>query len=53
MGHTENHVDKNVFNIKNKFSNKLNNMKELYSETTSELAINKIKLKLYADMSRV
>lgn len=43
VGDTENNVDENVFSIKNKFTDKLNNLKDLYSSTMSALAEDKIK----------
>ena len=50
---TENSVDENVLSIKNKFTNKLNNLNHLYSETMSTLAENKIKHNLYVVLERV
>ncbi|XP_025200516.1 LOW QUALITY PROTEIN: cilia- and flagella-associated protein 57-like [Melanaphis sacchari] len=47
VGDTENNVDENVFSIKNKFTDKLNNLKDLYSKTMSALAEDKIKYNLY------
>ncbi|XP_050063745.1 cilia- and flagella-associated protein 57-like isoform X2 [Aphis gossypii] len=47
VGDTENNVDENVFSIKNKFTDKLNNLKDLYSSTMSALAEDKIKHNLY------
>jgi len=50
---TENNVDENVFSIKKKFSDKLSNMKDLYSKTMSTLAEDKIKYNLYVVLVRV
>ncbi|XP_060864243.1 uncharacterized protein LOC132940541 [Metopolophium dirhodum] len=47
VGDTENNVDENVFSIKKKFTEKLDNMNELYSKTMSTLAEDKIKYNLY------
>jgi hypothetical protein len=47
VGDTENDVDENVFSIKNKFTDKLDNLKDLYSKTMSTLAEDKIKYTLY------
>ncbi|XP_060844732.1 cilia- and flagella-associated protein 57-like, partial [Rhopalosiphum padi] len=46
VGDTENDVDENVFSIKNKFTDKLDNLKDLYSKTMSTLAEDKIKYTL-------
>jgi len=53
VGDTENNVDENVFSIKKKFTEKLDNMNELYSKTMSTLAEDKIKHKLYVVLSHV
>lgn len=47
VGDTENNVDDNIFSIKKKISDKLNNMNDLYSKTMSTLAEEKIKYNLY------
>lgn len=52
VGDTENNVDENVFNIKKKFTDKLNYMNELYSKTMSALAEDKIKHNLYVVLTR-
>jgi len=53
VGDTENNVDENVFSIKKKFTEKLDNMNELYLKTMSTLAEDKIKHNLYVVLARV
>lgn len=53
VGDTENNVDENVFSIKNKFTDKLNNLKDLYSSTMSALAEEKIKHNLYVVLAHI
>jgi len=47
VGYTEDNVDENVLSIKNKFTDKLKNMNDLYSKIMSTLAEDKIKYNLY------
>lgn len=53
VGDTENSVDENVLDIKKKFTEKLDNMNELYLKTMSILAEDKIKHNMYVVLARV
>jgi len=53
VGYTEDIVDENVLSIKNKFTDKLKNMNDLYSKIMSTLAEDKIKYNLYVVLVRV
>lgn len=53
VGYTEDNVDENVLSIKNKFTDKLKNMNDLYSKIMSTLAEDKIKYNLYVVLVRV